>query len=209
MELLEAIFGQYQEYSNLDIGLEITAIIASLISVYFSFRNSVVVFPFGIISTLIYVYLLYHWNLLGDMSINGYYFIMSVYGWYIWRFGGRNDQEKKVTRTTAEEWFISTGILLAGGLGVYVLYTLTDRLESWISFVDMLTTGIFFAGMWLMARRKWEHWLVLALGNLISIPLYWYKGYGFSAILYVVLAIVAIFGFLEWKKYLHKSRLTV
>jgi nicotinamide mononucleotide transporter len=208
-EIIEFIFGQYRDYSTTHIVLELLAIAASLVSVFFSYRNSVLVFPFGIMSTMIFVYLLFQWNLLGDMVINGYYFIMSVYGWYVWMYGGKNSQEKKITIVTRPEWLTSLMILCGTATAIFFLYEYTDRLESWVSYVDMLTTGIFFAGMWLMARRKLEHWLVLALGNVISVPLYFYKGYSFSAILYVVLAIVAIFGYLEWKKYLNKHTLTV
>lgn len=207
-EVFDFIFGQYRDYSTLHITLELTAFVASVISVIFSFRNSVLVFPFGILSTLIFVYLLYQWNLLGDMVINGYYFIMSVYGWYFWLHGGKNKNEKSITRVLKNEWLIATIISVVTAAAIYLLYDFTERLESWVSYVDMLTTGIFFAGMWLMARRKVEHWLVLALGNLISIPLYFYKGYSFSAILYIVLLIFAIFGYLEWKKYLNKQTLT-
>jgi len=205
MELLEFIFGQYREYNTSHIVLEIAALIISLISVYYSFKNSVLVFPFGIISTLIFVYLLFQWNLLGDMVINAYYFIMSVYGWYFWLYGNKNQEEVSISKTSRQEWITAIVISITTGLAIYLLYYITNRLENWVSYVDMITTGIFFAGMWLMARRKLEHWLILALGNLISIPLYFYKGYSFSAILYIFLFIIAIFGYLEWKKYLNKK----
>ncbi|MEO9953365.1 nicotinamide riboside transporter PnuC [Nonlabens sp.] len=205
MEVLEFIFGQYREYSTSHIVLEIAALIISLISVYYSFKNSVLVFPFGIISTLIFVYLLFQWNLLGDMVINAYYFIMSVYGWYFWLYGNKNQEEVSISKTLRQEWITAIVISITTGLAIYLLYYITDRLENWVSYVDMITTGIFFAGMWLMARRKLEHWLILALGNLISIPLYFYKGYSFSAILYIFLFIIAIFGYQEWKKYLNKK----
>jgi nicotinamide mononucleotide transporter len=96
------------------------------------------------------------------------------------------------------------------GIAIFVLYTLTDRLESWVSYIDMLTTGIFFAGMWLMARRKLEHWLVLMAGNIISIPLYFYKihemynAFSLTALLYIFLSIIAFVGYNRWKKYLNK-----
>jgi nicotinamide mononucleotide transporter len=205
MEVIEFVFGQYHEYSSLHIVLEISALIFSLASVYFSFKNSILVFPFGIVSTLIFVYLLYQWNLLGDMVINGYYFIMSVYGWYYWLHGAKNNQEIPISKISCKEWIISCLIFGSTSVAIYVLYDLTDRLESWVSYVDMITTGIFFAGMWLMAQRKLEHWLVLALGNIVSVPLYFYKGYSFSAFLYVFLFIIAIFGYQEWKKYLNKK----
>ncbi|WP_298952163.1 nicotinamide riboside transporter PnuC [uncultured Nonlabens sp.] len=209
MAVLEFIFGQYRDYSTTHIALEIAALIISLVSVYYSFKNSVLVFPFGIICTLIFVYLLFQWNLLGDMVINAYYFIMSVYGWYFWLNGNKNNKEVDISKTTRAEWLTAIAISVSTGLAIYLLYYITNRLENWVSYVDMITTGIFFAGMWLMARRKLEHWLVLALGNVISIPLYFYKGYSFSAILYIFLFIIAILGYQEWKKYLNKKPSTV
>lgn len=205
MDFWEYFIAPYREAQPLVITLEITAIVASLCSVYFSFKNKVLVFPFGIISTLIYVYLLLQWNLLGDMLINAYYFIMSVYGWYLWSNTSPQKPALPVTMTTLKQWQTSMYIVMGGALVVYIIYTVSEKLEAWVSFVDMLTTGIFFAGMWLMAQRKIEHWLVLLLGNVISVPLYVYKGYGFSAILYAFLAIIAYFGYKEWKKHLKNA----
>ncbi|WP_405350794.1 nicotinamide riboside transporter PnuC [Nonlabens sp. Asnod3-H03] len=204
-EVIEFLFGQYRDYKVSHILLEVVAIIASIISVIYSFKNKIWVFPFGILSTLIFVYLLLQWNLLGDMLINAYYFIMSVYGWYIWTRKIDATHETPITITSDKEWIHSFLLLLSTAVGVYVLYFVTNRLESIVSYIDMLTTGIFFAGMWLMARRKLEHWLVLMVGNVISVPLYFYKGYSFSALLYLFLAIIAYYGYLEWKKYLNKQ----
>ncbi|GAK74564.1 nicotinamide riboside transporter PnuC [Nonlabens ulvanivorans] len=204
-EVIEFLFGQYRDYKVSHILLEVVAIIASIISVIYSFKNKIWVFPFGILSTLIFVYLLLQWNLLGDMLINAYYFIMSVYGWYIWTRKVDATHETPITITSDKEWIHSFLLLLSTAVGVYVLYFVTNRLESIVSYIDMLTTGIFFAGMWLMARRKLEHWLVLMVGNVISVPLYFYKGYSFSALLYLFLAIIAYYGYLEWKKYLNKQ----
>ncbi|PQJ31330.1 nicotinamide mononucleotide transporter [Nonlabens arenilitoris] len=204
-DAVEFLFGQYRDYEISHIILEVVAIMASVISVIYSFKNKIWVFPFGILSTLIFVYLLFQWNLLGDMVINAYYFIMSVYGWYIWTRKVDATHQTPITTTKSKEWIYGFLLLLSTALGIYILYYTTGRLENIVSYIDMLTTGIFFAGMWLMARRKLEHWLVLMVGNIISIPLYFYKGYSFSALLYIFLAIIAYFGYLEWKKYLNKQ----
>ncbi|WP_438962669.1 nicotinamide riboside transporter PnuC [Nonlabens sp.] len=205
MEVLEYIFGQYKDYSTFHIILEVIMVITAIISVLYSKRNSVLVFPYGIISTAIFSYLLYEWNLLGDMMINMYYFIMSVYGWYIWTRKGAHDQETPITSVTLKEWLISLLLVVVTAIAVYILYVKTNRLEHIVSYIDMITTGIFFAGMWLMALRKIEHWLVLFIGNVISVPLYFYKGYSFSALLYIFLAIIAVIGYVEWKKYLNNE----
>lgn len=205
MEVLEYIFGQYRDYATIDIVLELTAIVASIISVMFSFKNKILVFPFGIICTSIFIYLLYKWNLLGDMVINGYYLIMSIYGWYIWTRKVDASQVTPVTATHQLEWIKSAVLFVVTAFGIYLLYYFTDRIENIVSYIDMITTGIFFAGMWLMALRKIEHWLVLFIGNVISVPLYFYKGYSFSAMLYIFLAIIAVIGYVEWKKYLNNE----
>ncbi|WP_194851448.1 nicotinamide riboside transporter PnuC [Nonlabens antarcticus] len=211
MEWMDFIFGQYSEYSTTQVLLEVTAIVMSVISVLYSLRNNILVFPFGIVSTLLFVYLLYQWNLLGDMVINGYYFIMSVYGWYYWLKNGKNNTEAPITITLFKEWVTATGIAVATGVAIFILYKSTQRLESWVSYVDMLTTGIFFAGMWLMARRKLEHWLVLMVGNIISVPLYFYKidqmynAFSLTAVLYIFLSIIAFVGYKQWKKYLNNQ----
>lgn len=215
MEIWDFIFGQYSEYSTTQIILEVIAIVMSVISVLYSMRNSVLVFPFGILSTLLFVYLLYEWNLLGDMVINGYYFIMSIYGWYYWLKYGKAGRETPITKVLDREWIIAGAIALSTGIGIFLLYYFTNRLESWVSYIDMLTTGIFFAGMWLMARRKLEHWLVLMVGNIISVPLYFYKihemysAFSLTALLYIFLSIIAYLGYKKWKTYLAKSHLTV
>ncbi len=211
MEWTEFIFGQYSDYSRIQIILEVIAIVMSVISVLYSLRNSVLVFPFGIASTLLFVYLLYQWNLLGDMVINGYYFIMSVYGWYYWLQNGNNDKETPITFTHKREWWTAGTIALLTGIAIFILYKSTGRLESWVSYIDMLTTGIFFAGMWLMARRKLEHWLVLMVGNIISVPLYFYKidemynAFSLTAVLYIFLSIIAFIGYKRWEKYLNNQ----
>lgn len=207
MEVVAFFFEQYSEYSTTHILLEATAIIASIISVLYSLKNKILVFPYGIISTGIFVYLLNEWNLLGDMIINIYYFVMSVYGWYVWT---RKDENKKVTPisiTNRLDWFKSLAIFIGSGVFVYFIYWKFERFENWISYLDILTTSIAFVGMWLMALRKIEYWLVLLVANVISVPLYFYKGYGMTGLLFIFLSIIAWKGYQEWKKYLNKKPL--
>lgn len=209
MEVFEFLFGQYRDYSTEHIFLEALAIIASVISVLYSKKNNILVFPYGIISTGIFIYLLNEWNLVGDMIINIYYFVMSVYGWYIWTRKQDNTIVTPISKTIKVEWFKSTGLFLISGVFVYFIYWKYDRFENWVSYLDILTTSIAFVGMYLMALRKIEYWLVLLIANLISIPLYFYKGYGLTGLLFIFLSIIAWLGYSEWKKYLNKKPLTV
>ena len=204
MELLDYVFGQYKDYPALFFWLEIFACVCTLISAVCSIRNNIWVFPFGIVSTGIFIYLCLEWNLLGDMIINIYYFVMSIYGWYIWTRMVDPNHVTPVTKATVLEWYKSAGIFIAASMLVYFVYWYSDRFESIVSYVDILTTGFFFVGMYLLALRKIENLLVLLVGNIISVPLYFYKGYSFSAILYFILIIMAIIGYYQWKKYLNK-----
>ncbi|WP_299012559.1 nicotinamide riboside transporter PnuC [uncultured Polaribacter sp.] len=208
LEIFNFLFAQYKTYETTDIVLEITAVIFGFLSVWFSKQNKIWVFPTGMISTLIFVYLLLKWELLGDMMINGYYFIMSVYGWYIWT---RKVDETKVTpisRTNLKEKKISVVIFLATLVFVYSVYNYFNKWTSWVAYVDTITTAIFFVGMWLMAKRKIENWLFWIVGDLISVPLYFYKGFTFTSFQYFGFTFIAIFGYLAWRKRLHKTQLT-
>lgn len=204
-QIFDFLFGQYAGYDTLDIILELLAAVFTIASVIYSKKNNVLVFPTGMICTAIFVYLLLKWGLLGDMMINIYYFGMSIYGWYLWTRTVEGKPLTPITKTTTREHYICAGIFIAGSVFVYAVYVSFDKIEHWTSYIDMITTGIFFVGMWLMAKRKIENWLYWIIGDLITVPLYFYKGLTFSSILYFILTIIAIFGYLEWKKHLDKQ----
>ncbi|MFB1040595.1 MAG: nicotinamide riboside transporter PnuC, partial [Polaribacter sp.] len=195
-------------YSTLDITLEIVAVIFGFLSVWFSKQNKIWVFPTGMISTLIFVYLLFKWELLGDMLINGYYFIMSIYGWYIWTRKVDKTHVNQISTTTFKEKKISIVLFIAALLFVFIIYQKFDKWTSWVAYIDTITTAIFFVGMWLMAKRKIENWIFWIVGDLISVPLYLYKGFTFTSFQYFGFTFIAIFGYLAWKKNLHKTQLT-
>jgi len=91
---------------------------------------------------------------------------------------------------------------------VYIVYKTFDKWNDWTAYVDTLTTAVFFVGMWLMARRKIENWMFWIIGDVISIPLYFYKGFTFTSFQYLIFTIMAIFGYLAWKKSLNKTLVT-
>lgn len=204
-QIFDFLFGQYAEYQTVDIVLEIVAVIFGFLSVWFSKQNNVLVFPTGMISTSIFVYLLLKWELLGDMMINGYYFAMSVYGWYIWTRKIDATNVTPISTTTHKEKLISIGIFVTTLGFVYIVYQSFDKWTSWVAYVDTLTTAIFFVGMWLMARRKIENWLFWIIGDVISVPLYMYKGFTFTSFQYLGFTIIAIYGYLAWKKHLNNN----
>ena len=204
-EIFDFFFAQYKSYSTTETALEIIAVVFGFLSVWYSKKNNILVFPTGMISTAIFVYLLVQWELLGDMMINGYYFIMSVYGWYLWTRKVDNIPITKISKTTFKEQKIALAIFIATLLFVYMVYTAFNKWTHWIAYVDTITTAIFFVGMWLMAKRKIENWLFWIVGDIISVPLYFYKGFTFTSFQYLGFTFIAIFGYYAWKKNLNKT----
>ena len=198
-ELINQIFEQYSQYSNIDISLELIAVFFGLLSVWFSKNNNVLVYPTGIINTSIFVYLLVKWELLGDMIINVYYFLMSIYGWYYWTRKSNNEGYTPITRMHSTDVKIILIIIVSSVLFVSYLYSFFEKWSGFVSYVDIITTAIFFAGMWLMARRKIESWVFWILGDIISVPLYLAKGLAFSSFQYLIFTIIAIAGYYKWK----------
>jgi len=203
-ELIDTLFVQYTSYASVDITLEITAVIFGFLSVWFAKQNNIWVFPTGIISTGIFVYLLSKWDLLGDMIINAYYFAMSIYGWHIWT-RKTNDAFTPISRTTVIEKKSSIIIFIATLAFVYTLYKSAGKWNTWTAYVDTLTTAVFFVGMWLMARKKIENWIFWIVGDVISVPLYLYKGLVFTSLQYIIFTLIAIYGYLAWKKTLNNT----
>jgi nicotinamide mononucleotide transporter len=203
--IFDYFFGQYADYNTIDILLEIIAVFFGLLSVWFSKQNNIWVYPTGLISTSIFVYLLLKWGLLGDMLINIYYFLMSVYGWYVWTRKVDADHYTPITKVTKKENKISLFIFIGTTVFVIIVYLVFDKWNSWTAYVDTVTTAIFFVGMWLMAKRKVENWIYWIVGDLISIPLYFYKGFTFTSLQYLIFTILAIYGYNAWKKNINRS----
>lgn len=203
-QLFDSLFDQYSQYETHDIFLEMFAVLFGLISVWCSKRNNILVFPTGMISTAIFVYLLFKWSLLGDMIINGYFFIMSIYGWYVWS-RKKNEAFTPITSLTKKEVIPSVFIFFFSVIIVYLVYIYFDMWNSYTAYIDNLTTAIFFVGMWLMANRKIESWFFWILGDVISVPLYLYKGLTFTSLQYLIFTFIAISGYYTWKKILNRS----
>ena len=208
-QIFESLFAQYATYQSLDITLEITGVVFGLLIVWLAKKNHIGVFPTGMISTSIFVYLLLKWGLVGDMLINAYYFGMSVYGWVIWSRVNDQRQTTLITRINQLEWKYLF-LLFVGSLGfVYGVYQWFGLWNSSTAMIDTLTTAIFFSGMWLMARRKIENWIFWIVGDIISVPLYLIKGFSFTSLQYLIFTFIAIYGYLEWKKILDNHPATV
>ncbi|MFV8281011.1 nicotinamide riboside transporter PnuC [Christiangramia marina] len=203
--IFDYLFSQYSDYPTLFIILEIIAVIFGFLSVWYSKQNNILVYPTGIVSTMIFVYLLWQWELLGDMMINAYYFSMSIYGWYVWTRKVDDDHFTPITSTTRKEKILSVVIFTGTLLFVFGIYEWFDKWNNWTAYVDTITTAIFFVGMWLMARKKIENWIYWIIGDIISVPLYFYKGLTLTSLQYLLFTIIAIYGYLAWKKNLRND----
>jgi len=202
--ILDFLFQPYYEYQTIDIILEAFAVIFGLASVWFAMRENILVYPTGIISTAIFVYLLYFWGLYGDMGINAYYFSMSIYGWYNWSRPSENAQVLPISWASTKEHIIGGIILIVSAASLY--FVLSNYTDSTVPLIDSITTAIFFVGMWFMANKKIENWLYWIVGDAISIPLYYHKGLTLSSFQYIVFLILAILGYLAWKNSLNANR---
>jgi nicotinamide mononucleotide transporter len=221
-QLFDFFLEPYKNAIWLDIFLEFTAAAFGIASVWFAKKEKIWVYPTGIVSTIIYIYLCYKFILYGDMIINVYYSIMSVYGWYLWT-RVRESTKLQISRTNFWDKLKTVAIFVFTAVFTYVVYVQFDVIDTHLGvqetidfvfsnlgsleeiknitpYLDTFTTGIFFAGMWLMAKKKIENWLFWIFGNIISVPLYFVKGLGFTAIQFTIFLILAIFGYIAWKK---------
>ena len=206
--IIEFLFGQYSQYSLAHTLLELFAVTMNILSVIYAKRNSILVYPTGLIGTGIFVYILYNFSLLGDMIINFYFVLMSIYGWYYWAQKKDGQTLNNVSTTSIKEYYFILILGITSLLSIYLVYNFYDKWDSWTAYVDTITTAIFFVAMYLMARRKVESWIFWIIGDLITIPLYFYKGLTISSIQYLIFLILAILGYISWKKILNSSTQT-
>ncbi len=180
---------------------EFVAVVFGIASVFFSKKENIWVYPIGLVSTIIYIYISLKGNLFGEVSVNIYYTIMSIYGWILWT---KKDAQQHlivhITKSTPREWRIQLSIFSIFYLVIYVcLYWLQRNFAPGaIPWADAFASATAYTGMWLMAKKKVESWIWWILTNMASIPLYFVKGYVFTSVQYVVLLILAIAGLIEW-----------
>ncbi|MEQ8688354.1 MAG: nicotinamide riboside transporter PnuC [Imperialibacter sp.] len=176
--------------------LEAIAVFFGLLSVWYSMRRDILVFPTGIVSTIIFVYICFPAKLYADMAINVYYTAMSVYGWILWSKKNPGEEALPVSYNSRNENVITAFFLI--GSFVFWYYILTQHTDSDVPLWDSLTTAIFIVGMWLMAKKKVENWIAWILGDLISVPLYFYKGLLLASFQFFIFTIIAVVGLVAW-----------
>ncbi len=204
-EIYDFFLEAYSTSPTFIIILEFLAFIFGIISVVYAKKENILVYPTGIICTVITIYLLYRAQYFGDMMMNVYYSIMSVYGWWNWSRIKDNRYLVLITKTNKKEYLIASFFfLLTIGITFFVYKMNLDYLEI-PNYIDIFTSGIFFTAMWLMANKKIESWIFWIIGDIITIPLYSYRGLGILSLQYLIFLILAIQGYLEWKKTLNKQ----
>lgn len=178
---------------------EAVGVIFGMISVVLANRNHVALYPTGIISTIVFIYLMAKPSvgLYAEALLNVYYLVMSIYGWVLW-YKKRDNEDAAISVNSRKDWMITAGIV---GIGWVILYiTLSTFTDSDVPVWDAVVASTAWAGMWLLAKHKVENWILLNISNAVAIPLQIHKGIPFTACLTLFLFIVAIFGYIRWRK---------
>ena len=204
VELYDFFLEAYSTYSKLDIGLEFIAFSFGIISVIYAKKENILVYPTGIICTVITVYILYKAQYFGDMMMNIYYSLMSIYGWWNWSRIQNDKYLLKITRFSKNDLGLTVFLFLLTITITYAVYTFNLTEIKIPNYIDIFTSGIFFTAMWLMANKKLESWVFWIIGDVITVPLYAYRGLGMLSLQYIIFTILAIQGYIEWKKHLSR-----
>ena len=204
--MIDFFIDAYKNAPLWQIILEAVAFVFGILSVWYAKKENILVYPTGLIATTISVYLLWIASYLGDMMINLYFSIMSIYGWWNWS-RSKNEEQLEITRTNTQEKIFG-GILFFITLiivtGIYKYFDYEIKTENYF---DIFASGIFFTGMWYMAKKKIENWTLWIIGDIIVVPLYAYRGLGMLSLQYLIFTLLAIAAYLEWRKILDKKKL--
>ena len=184
--------------------LEYIAVFAGIISVWYSRKENILVYPTGLLNTIFYIYLSLKGGLLGEASVNFYYTVMSIYGWIMW--SKKNSQHEhiiKITKASGKEWM--QHILFFAVFYVALYFAIgwmssKGYIKGAIPWADAFASATAYTGMWLMTKKKVESWYWWIATNIASIPLYFVKHYVFTSVYYIVLLVMAVMGLLEWMR---------
>ncbi|HEY4650982.1 MAG TPA: nicotinamide riboside transporter PnuC [Pontibacter sp.] len=183
--------------------LEYIAVFAGIASVWYSRKEDILVYPVGLISTVIYVYLSFKYHLIGEASVNLYYSVLSIYGWYLWTRKNRQQEHiLHISFSSRKLWMWQ--LVFFAGLYVAIYFSLVYLKDAFypgvIPWGDAFASATAYTGMWLMARKKVESWYWWIATNIASIPLYFVKGLVFTSVFYFVLLLMAFWGLAEWRR---------
>ena len=183
--------------------IEFIAVVFGILSVLYSRAENILVYPTGLVNTTLYIYLSIAAGLYAEASVNTYYTIMSLIGWVLWTRRSGNNERLQISASTGREW--RNALLFFVGSWVLLWYVLRHFTDSSVPVADAFASGSAYTGMWLMTRKKLENWIWWIITNLASIPLYFSKGYVFTSFQYLVFLILAVMGYLEWRRKLAQN----
>ena len=204
--MIDFFLNAYKNATTFDIVMEAIVFFFGIISVYYAKKENILVYPTGIIATVITVYLLYKAEYFADMTLNIYFSVMSIYGWINWSRVKENEHVFKISRTNDKQKIIGILLFFLTIVVTYCIYHLFGKEISPENYIDIATSGIFFTGMWYMALKKIENWTLWIIGDIIAVPLYAYRGLGMLSLQYVFFTILAILAYFEWRKILNNNQ---
>ncbi|WP_417884871.1 nicotinamide riboside transporter PnuC [Zunongwangia sp.] len=204
-QISDFFLNYYRDSSLLNIVLETIVFIFGILSVYYSKKENILVYPTGLVATIITVYLLFKAEYYGDMMMNFYYSVMSIYGWINWARKKDGEPIVPISRTNSKEKIIGFGLFILTMLVTFAVYKAFGREIETANYIDIFTSGVFFTAMWYMAIKKLENWTLWIFADLITVPLYAYRGLGVLALQYVIFTVMAIQGYIVWKKSLNQG----
>lgn len=184
--------------------LELLGVIIGIIYLWLEYRASIYLWIAGIIMPAIYIFVYYRAGLYADFGINIYYLVAALYGWFAWRTGfalfGKRDEKKElvISHTPRRHWPAIVAAYLIAQL--FIAWLLINYTDSTVPWADSFTTALSIVGMWMLARKYIEQWWVWCIVDVACSALYIYKELYFTAMLYAVYAIIAIFGYCKWKR---------
>ncbi len=199
-ELLDFFIDAYREKPSQDIIIESAVFFFGIWSVWLAKKENIWVYPTGLIATVLTVYLMYKARYFGEVLINIYYSVMSIYGWYRWSNGNQGASILRISRTNRSEKIKGIGLFVLTIFVIYLVYRGFDYDIKIENYLDLFTSGLFFTAMWFMALKKIENWTLWIIGDLIAIPLCAHRDLGMLALQYFIFTILAIMAYLSWRK---------
>lgn len=203
--MLDFFLEAYKNATTLDIVLEAIVFVFGIMSVYYAKKENILVYPTGIIATVLTVYIFFKAGYLAEMTLNIYFSIMSIYGWINWSRKREDQYVFKISRTNTKQKIIGVLLFFLTIAVTYFVYHLFGKEILPENYIDIIISGIFFTGMWYMAMKKIENWTLWIIADIIAVPLYAYRGLGMLALQYVVFTILAILAYIEWRKILNNK----
>ncbi len=180
---------------------EFVAVMFGIASVIFSRLESIWVYPTGLVNTILYTYFCFFWwQLYAEASLNFYYTAMSIYGWVLWSKKRENNHLHKLKISSSNKKEVKISLIFFITCWIILYFVLSNFTKSTVPLGDSFASATAYTGMWLMAKKKIENWIWWILTNLASIPLYFYKHAVFTSFQYLVFLILAIMGYISWRK---------